>query len=413
MPYAFKVKQELNQGCTKNDTDMNAKEISNIINELGENREDYFNAVVPPITQTSNFAFNKVSNFRKALEDESANFIYSRATNPTLKILSQKMAALDGAEDCLVFNSGAGAVFTSVLANVKSGDHIVSVEKPYTWAQKLLKIILPRFNITTTFVDGRKIENFEKAIQPNTTVIYLETPNSWSFYLQDLEAVAKLAKSKGIITICDNSYCTPLYQRPIEYGIDLVLQSATKYINGHSDVVAGVLCGSKKMIGKIFRSEYMNMGIGTTPFNAWLLIRGLRTLPVRMERVSATTKKVVAYLKKCKKVEEVFFPFDEDFCQYQLAKKQMSGAGGLFSFIIKATTIKEIERFCESLQHILMAVSWGGHESLIIPGIASIKENEFDANNKNHRMLRMYVGLEDAEYIIEDLERGFAGMRLK
>jgi cystathionine beta-lyase/cystathionine gamma-synthase len=389
---------------------MDAKEISNIINELGEDREDYFNAVAPPIIQTSNFAFKKVSDFRKALEDESANFIYSRATNPTLKILSEKMAALDGAEGCLVFNSGAGTVFTSVLANVKSGDHIVSVEKPYTWAQKLFKIILPRFNITTTFVDGRKTENFEKAIQPNTTIIYLETPNSWSFYLQDLEAVAKLAKSKNIITICDNSYCTSLYQRPIEYGIDLVLQSATKYISGHSDVVAGALCGSKEMIEKIFRSEYMNMGIGTTPFNAWLLIRGLRTLPVRMERVSATTKKVVAYLKKCKNVEEIFFPFDEDFCQYPLAKKQMRGAGGLFSFIIKATTIQEIERFCESLQHILMAVSWGGHESLIIPGIASIKENEFDANKKEHRMLRMYVGLEDADYIIEDLEKGFAGM---
>lgn len=392
---------------------MNAKDISNIINELGEDREKYFNAVAPPIVQTSNFAFNKVSDFRKALQDESANFIYSRATNPTLNILSQKMAALDGAEDCLVFNSGAGTVFTSVLANVKSGDHIVCVEKPYTWAQKLFNIILPRFNITTTFVDGRKIENFEKAIQPNTTVIYLETPNSWTFYLQDLEAVAKLAKSKNIITICDNSYCTPLYQRPIEYGIDLVLQSATKYINGHSDVVAGVLCGSKEMIEKIFRSEYMNMGIGTTPFNAWLLIRGLRTLPIRMEKVSSTTKKVVAYLKKCKEVEEIFFPFDEDFCQYQLAKKQMSGAGGLFSFIIKATKIKEIEKFCESLQHILMAVSWGGHESLIIPGIASIKENAFDTNNKEHRMLRMYVGLEDADYIIEDLERGFARMSLK
>jgi cystathionine beta-lyase/cystathionine gamma-synthase len=129
-----------------------------------------------------------------------------------------------------------------------------------------------------------------------------------------------------------------------------------------------------------------------------------------MESVSATAKKVVAYLKKCKNVEEILFPFDEDFSQYQLAKKQMSGAGGLFSFIIKATNIKEIEKFCESLQHILMAVSWGGHESLIIPAIASIKENEFDANNKNHRMLRMYIGLEEADYIIEDLERGFKGM---
>ena len=196
------------------------------------------------------------------------------------------MAALDGAEASLIFNSGAGTIFTAVLANVKSGDHIISVEKPYTWAQKMFDHVLPRFNITTSYVDGCEIENFERAIFPNTTVIYLETPNSWGFELQDLGAVAKLARSKNILTICDNSYCTPLYQRPLEYGIDLTLQSATKYINGHSDVVAGVLCGTRKMIDKIFKSEYMNLGIGTTPFNAWLMIRGLRTLPVRLERSS-------------------------------------------------------------------------------------------------------------------------------
>ncbi|MEO5648403.1 MAG: PLP-dependent aspartate aminotransferase family protein [Ginsengibacter sp.] len=390
---------------------MNAKEISNIINELGEDREDYFNAVTPPIFQTSNFSFKRVKDFRKAFEDESSAFIYSRATNPTLKILSQKLAALDGAEDCLVFNSGAGTIFAAVLANVKSGDHIISVEDPYTWAKKMFDQVLPRFGITTTYVDGREIENFENAIQPNTTVIYLETPNSWSFYLQDLEAVARLAKSKNIITICDNSYCTPLYQRPIEYGIDLVLQSATKYINGHSDVVAGALCGKKEMIGKIFSSEYMNMGIGTTPFNAWLLIRGLRTLTVRLERVSATAEKVVSYLKSKEEVEEISFPFDKDFPQYELAKKQMQGTGGLFSFILKAKTIGQVENFCESLQHTLMAVSWGGHESLIIPGCASIKAEEFDPKNKIHRRVRMYVGLEDADYIIEDLEKGFKGMK--
>ena len=389
---------------------MDPKTISYILNELGEERQKYFNAVAPPIMQTSNFSFNKVDDLRKAFEDESLGFIYSRAGNPTLKILSQKIAALDGAEDCLVFNSGAGAIFAAVLANVKSGDHIVSVDKPYSWAQKMFNVVLPRFGVTTTYIDGREIKNFEKAIQPNTTVIYLESPNSWNFELQDLEAVAKLAKSKKIITICDNSYCSPIYQRPIELGIDLVLQSATKYINGHSDVVAGVLCGKKDMILKIFNSEYMNMGIGTTPFNAWLLIRGLRTLPARLERISATAEKVVDYLKNKKEVEEIIFPFDKDFSQYSLAKKQMHGCGGLFSFSLKAKTIREIENFCESLHHILMAVSWGGHESLLIPGCASIKEEEFDPENKTHRRLRMYVGLEDAGYIIEDLERGFKGM---
>ena len=389
---------------------MDPKTISYILNELGEEREKYFNAVAPPIYQTSNFSFKTVDDFRKAFEDESSTFIYSRANNPTLKILSQKMAALDGAEDCLVFNSGAGTIFAAVLANVKSGDHILSVEEPYSWAKKMFENVLPRFGVTTTYVDGRNIENFEKAIQHNTTIIYLETPNSWSFYLQDLEAVSKLAKSKGIITICDNSYCSPLYQRPIDMGIDLVLQSATKYINGHSDVVAGILSGKKEMILKIFNSEYRNMGIGTTPFNAWLLIRGIRTLPARLERISATAEKVVRYLKTKNEVEEISFPFDKDFPQYQLAKKQMQGTGGLFSFILKAQTIKEIENFCESLQHVLMAVSWGGHESLIIPGCASVKPEDFDPENKIHRRLRMYVGLEEADYIIEDLERGFKGM---
>jgi cystathionine beta-lyase/cystathionine gamma-synthase len=385
-------------------------DISYIINELGEERENYFNAIAPPIIQTSNFAFKKVDDLRKAFDDEASAYLYSRGNNPTLKILSQKLAALDGAEDCHVFNSGAGAIYAAVVANVKSGDHIISVDKPYSWAQKLFNDILPRFNVTTTYVDGREIENFKNAIQSNTTIIYLETPNSWSFYLQDLKEVAKLAKERKILTICDNSYCSPLYQRPIEYGIDMVLQSATKYIGGHSDVVAGVLCGTIKMMTKIFNREYMNIGIGTTPFNAWLLIRGLRTIKIRLEKISDTTPKIVGYLKKHEKVESVIFPFDKDFPQYKLAKQQMEGACGLLSFIINAQTIAEIERFCEGLQHILMAVSWGGYESLIIPGGASIKRNEFDVTNIAHRMMRMYVGLEESDYLIEDLERGFKMM---
>src|SRR6185437_7872069 len=243
---------------------MDAKTVSYIINELAEDRENYFNSVAPPIIQSSNFAFKKVDDLRKAFEDEYSTFIYSRATNPTVKILSEKLAALDGAEDCLVVNSGAGAIFASVLANVQSGDHIISVDKPYSWAQKMFNNILPRFNVTVTYVDGTETENFEKTIQHNTSLIYLESPNSWNFALQDLKAVAEVAKSRNIITICDNSYCTPLYQNPIIYGIDIVVQSATKYLNGHSDVVAGVITASREMIAKIYFSEFMNMGISTT-----------------------------------------------------------------------------------------------------------------------------------------------------
>jgi len=380
-------------------------DISYIINELGEERENYFNAVAPPIIQSSNFVFDTVDDMRNAFADEYSTYIYSRGLNPTVDILRKKLAALDGAEDCLVFNSGAAAIFAAVLSNVKSGDHIVSVDNPYSWTHKMFNNILPRFGVTTTFIDGRNIENFERAILPNTAVIYLESPNSWDYALQDLEAVAELAQAENIITICDNSYCSALYQQPIKMGIDISLQTATKYIGGHSDTVAGVLTGTRAMIKKIFKSEYMTIGSGIQPFNAWLLIRGLRTLPLRLEKISRTTVEVIRFLKGHFKIEKVIFPFQTDFDQYQLAKKQMKDGFGLFSFIIRADDIGKIEIFCNSLLHIKMAVSWGGHESLIIPRCSSIKKEDYDAGNPGHRMIRLYCGLEEPDYIINDLEQ--------
>ena len=385
-------------------------DISYIINEYAEDREDYFRAIAPPIIQTSNFAFKTVDDFRKSFEDEYSTWLYSRGLNPTVEILRKKLAALDGAEDCLVFNSGAAAIFASVLANVKGGAHIVSVRSPYTWAQRMFEVILPRFNVTHTYIDGTDIDNFRNAIQPNTTLFYLESPNSWTYELQDLQAVADLAKKNNIITICDNSYCTPLFQRPIDFGIDLVLQSATKYISGHSDVVAGVLSGKKQMIERIFNSEYMTVGSGIQPFNAWLLIRGLRTLPARLERITRTTAIIVDYLKQHPLVEKVYFPLDDTFPQYELAKQQMKGACGLLTFIIKADKAEQIEHFCNNLQHILMAVSWGGHESLIIPKVAAMKREAFDPKEALHRSLRLYVGLEESDYLIRDLETAFAAI---
>ncbi|MEI6584782.1 MAG: PLP-dependent aspartate aminotransferase family protein [Sediminibacterium sp.] len=383
------------------------EDLSYILNELAENREDYFRAISPPIMQTSNFAFKKVADLRKSFENEYADFLYSRGLNPTVDILRKKLAALDGAEDCLVFNSGAAAIFAAVLANVKSGDHILSVKNPYTWAKKMFEDILPRFQVSHSYIDGTKIENFENAIQPNTTVIYLESPISWTYDLQDLAAVASLAKKHGIITIIDNSYCTPLFQKPILLGIDLVLQSATKYISGHSDTIAGVLSGSGPMMERIFNSEYNNIGSGIQPFNAWLLIRGLRTLEARLERIDRTTKEMILFLKQHPRIEKVIFPLDPSFPQYDLAKKQMQGACGLLTIQIKAQECATIETFCNSLQHILMAVSWGGHESLIIPKIAGMKPEAFNPANPEHRMLRLYIGLESADYLINDLSNAF------
>lgn len=381
-------------------------DISYILNELGEERENYFNAVSPPIIQSSNFTMKTVKEFRAALADEYEFDLYSRGNNPTLNILRKKLAALDGAGDALVFSSGVASISVPILALVQQGDHIVSVENPYSWTVKLFKNLLPKFGVTTTFIDGTDIENFKAAIRPETKLIYLESPNTFSYELQDLKAVANLAKSKGILTMIDNSYCSPLYQRPIELGIDLSAQTATKYIGGHSDVVAGVVTGSKELIKKIFDHEFMTIGPAISPHSAWLLIRGLRTMPLRIQRSFESTKVVTDWLAKHPLVDKVIWPFREDFKQYELGQKQMQGCGGLFSFTLKDPALKKIETFCDSLRHILMAVSWGGHESLIIPSIAAIPEEEYDAGEYNRwQLIRMYVGLEEPEYLIKDLEQ--------
>lgn len=382
--------------------------LSYIINELAEERENYFNAIAPPIVQTSNFAFKKVADLRKAFEDEMGGYLYSRGLNPTTDILRKKLAALDVAEDCLVFGSGAAAIFAGILANIKGGDHIVSVRSPYTWAQRMFDVILPRFGITTTYVDGRDTKNFEEALKPYTTFIYLESPNSWTYELQNLKEVVALAQARNIVTMIDNSYCTPLFQKPIELGIDLSMQTATKYISGHSDTLGGVLSGSKHMMKKIFDSEYLNVGSGIAPFNAWLLLRGLRTLPARLEKITRTTNEVIGFLKSHSKIDKVIFPFDESFPQYALAKEQMSGACGLFTFTLKNGTIESITNFCESLKHFFMAVSWGGHESLVLPKCAGILPGDFNASNIEHQYIRMYTGLEDPAYLIADLEQALA-----
>ncbi|TDE16521.1 trans-sulfuration enzyme family protein [Dyadobacter psychrotolerans] len=380
-------------------------EISHILNELGEDRSLYFNAVSPPIMQTSNFVFDTFEDIRKAFEDEDSAYLYSRGKNPTIEILRKKLAALDEAEDALVFNSGASAIFCSVLANVKTGDHIISVDKPYSWAWRMFDNMLPRFGVETTYIDGTKIENFENALRPETKVIYLESPNSNTFELQDLEAISKLAKSRGIVTIVDNSYSSPIHQKPLALGIDLSLQSATKYLGGHSDTVAGVLTGRKDMLQKIFNEQLLNNGSGISPFNAWLILRGLRTLPVRLAHITKTTEKVIAFLKTHPKIDRVIFPFDNDFPQLDLAKKQMSGACGLFTIVLKTDSYNRIEKFTYGLNHFLVAVSWGGHESLILPQAAAIGPENFDPIIERHRMARVYVGLEDADYLIADLRQ--------
>ena len=193
-------------------------------------------------------------------------------------------------------------------------------------------------------------------------------------------------------------------------GIDMAMQTATKYISGHSDTLGGVLSGTHAMMKKIFNSEYLNIGSGIQPFNAWLLIRGLRTMPARFEKITRSTAEVVAFMKQHPKLESVLFPLDESFPQYELAQQQMKGACGLFTAVLKTDKMQSIVKFCESLQHIMMAVSWGGHESLVIPKCAGISPDDFDPANKEHRYVRIYVGLEEPQYLIDDLSQALDKM---
>lgn len=367
--------------------------VSSILSKLGEERELYFNSIAPPIVQTSNFYFKKVEDFENAITDEYSTALYSRGRNPTVDILKEKIAALDGAEDCLIVNSGSTAIFVSVLSQVKTGDHIIAVNGVYAWAQKMFDNVLPRFGVTTTWIDGSDINNFKRAAKENTRLIYLESPTSWVFDEQDLSAVATFAKSKNIITVIDNTYFTPLYQQPIKLGIDISLQSASKYISGHSDTIGGVICSSSSIIEKIYNSEFLNIGAGVMPFNAWLLLRGLRTLPVRLERLRQSTPGILMFLRNHPAVEKILAPGD---------------VFGLFTIILKTDTRKTIVRFCESLNNFPMAVSWGGYESLIMPKCVGISENDFDPANEIHRSVRIYVGLEDPEFLIADLKNALA-----
>jgi cystathionine beta-lyase/cystathionine gamma-synthase len=383
-------------------------DISYILNHLGEERENYFNAVSPPIVQTSNFCFKNVEGLRQAFLDEKNLHVYTRGNNPTVEILRKKIAALAGAEDALVLSSGVAAISAAVMANVKAGDHVICVKKPYGWTHRLLDKLLARFGVESTMVDGTDIRNFESAIKENTVLIFLESPNTFTFELQDLQAVATLAKQKGLITVIDNSYSTSLGQRCIEMGIDIEVHSATKYYGGHSDVVAGYLLSSKAMVDKIFNSEFQNLGGIISPNDAWLLIRSLRTLPLRLQQSITTTGRLVAWLEQHPQVEKVIYPFLPSFPQYNLAKKQMQHGGGLFTLLLKASNVEQVELFCNSLKRFLMAVSWGGHESLIIPACSFPKQQHYKEDVYPFNLIRFYVGLEDAEILIDDLKQAFS-----
>lgn len=389
---------------------MQKMDLSDILTHLGEERSEYFNAVAPPVMQSSNFVFPDLAYFRRAFSDELQHHVYTRGNNPTVEILRKKLAALEGTEDALVFSSGAGAIAAAIIGNVAAGDHVVCQQAPYSWTTALLKKLLARFGVTHTFVDGTDIANIEAAIQDNTKVLYLESPNTLTFECQDLEACAALAKAHNLVTIIDNSYASPIFQNPAAFGIDIVVHSGTKYLNGHSDVVVGVLCASKAMVRRLFESELMTLGGVLGPHDAALVIRGLRTLPLRVQRSDESARAMIAKLEKHPKVARIWYPFHDSFPQLALARKQMRGCGGLFSVEFKSDSFEQMEAFVHRIERFLMAVSWGGHESLMMPTIGF-----YNIPNRTNppipwTFVRFYIGLEDPEWLWEDIAQALEGL---
>ena len=380
-------------------------DLSEILYHYGEDRELYFNAMSPPIVQTSNFVFKDIDDLKNKMADEYAHHVYTRGNNPTVAILRKKIAALEGTEECLVVSSGATAMAASVIANVSAGDHVLCVLKPYSWTQKLVSKFLTRFGVEYHFVDARDVEEIKQHIQSNTKVLILESPNTLTFEIQDLQACAKLAKEHGIVTIIDNSHCSPLYQNPARWGIDIVVHTATKYINGHSDVVMGVICGSESMMRKIFASEFMTLGLNVSPHDAFLALRGLRTLPMRLDRSNQNAAKLVAFLKGHAKIKKIYYPFLPENDQYDLAVSQMKGAGGLLSIELDTPSKKAVNDFVNALDKFLLAVSWGGYESLKMPTLAFYDIAGQPDPPLPFQLVRLYAGLEEADFLIDNLDK--------
>ena len=381
--------------------------LSYILNHLGENREEYYGAVSPPIIQSSNFAYQRLADFRQAFASEFDSHLYTRGNNPTVKMLRQKVAALEGTEEALVCSSGSGAIAAAIMSQVRQGDHVVCVNAPYSWTKNLLTSYLPRFGVSTTFVDGRSTADIAAAIQPNTRVLYLESPNTLTFDCQDLAACAAIARAHGLTSMIDNSYASHIFQQPALLGIDLVIHSGTKYLNGHSDVVVGVICGSREKIEHIFHHEYMTLGPIISPSDAALVLRGLRTLELRLHRSNASALNLAQRLEAHPKVKQVLHPLLDSFPQVALARQQMSGAGGLFSVHFAAKTKEEMERFTHRLldsTRFSMAVSWGGHESLALPTVAFYGIPGRPDSPLPWTLVRLYIGLEDPDWLWEGLE---------
>ena len=378
-----------------------------LLQHYGE-EEKLHGAVTPPIFQNSLFVFDTVEELWDSMAkgSDGGHHTYSRVSNPTVEIAEKKIAKLEGTDACKVTGSGMAALSIAIMSCVKQGSHVVAVDTGYGPVKTLLTDYLNKFGVTHTFVDGSEVDEVVAALRPETTAIYLESPSSLVFRLQDMGAIAAIAKERGISTICDNTYNTPIHMRPHEIGIDLVCHSATKYFGGHSDMTAGAVCGTKERIDRIVRDEISLLGSILHPFQSWLLNRSIRTLELRLKRHEQTANTVAAWLEARPEIAQVNHISLPSFPQRELYLKMMSGSGGLFSFEPKVQDPEKVKGFVNSLKLFQRGVSWGGFESLALA--MPVSPLAYDGMRW---IIRLFTGLEDPKDILADLEQAMHFLR--
>jgi len=365
-------------------------------------------AVSIPIYQSSTFAFHNAREGAQIFAGEKEGYVYTRIGNPTQSALEKEIAFLENGEAGLAFASGMAAISAVILSLSNQGSNIVSSNTLYGGTHQLFMETLPKYGIETREVDGRKLDDIQNSVDSNTRCIYIETPANPTLAIIDIEGCARIARKHKIPLIVDNTFSTPYFQRPLDLGADIVIHSATKYIGGHGDTVAGLAVGSKKYINELRGTILRDIGGIISPLSAWLLVRGLKTLAVRMERHQENAYEIAKYLTFHPKIEKVWYPGLTTHPQHELAKKQMSGFGGIVSCEVKGGR-KAGERMMNNVQIFTLAVSLGDVDSLI-EHPASMTHSTYNAADLKNMgisegFVRLSVGIEDSHDLIEDLSQ--------
>lgn len=359
-----------------------------------------------PVYQTSTFAFKNADEGARCFSGESNGFIYTRIGNPTIAALESLVAKLENGAEGIATSSGMAAVNTILMAMVNPSDHIVSTDGVYGPSRLLMEYQYSRFGVQSTFVDTSKIENIRKAIKPNTRMLYIETPANPTLAITDLSACAKIAKEKKLLFVVDNTFCSPYLQNPLDMGADIVLHSMTKFLNGHADIVAGMIIAKDKALCRTLRSMMIITGCNMDPHQAFMVIRGVKTLSIRIEKAQQNATKIATFLEKHPKISWISYPGLKSFPQFALAKKQMRGPGAMISFGVKGG-LKAGRTLMDNVQLALLAVSLGGVESLIQhPASMTHSKMPKEARMKagiTDELVRFSVGIEDADDLIDDL----------